>query len=502
MKYHALFSANVTGGLTAWKTIGDNEETWEACPAIPWETPGGVALAGNSSKIAVSGDGMWAVTTKGYSTDTFRIILLRRDGDQWRVVSTLTGSDASGISYSGNDVSMSYNGEWILFQPNATGPVRVLHRVGTVLTEVDTGFVYSSNSHPRGAVSPDGKWFYIFTSASTAVLLRRTGETFEQVALSPEPNRTPTNCGVFSADSKFFFGFIATTVHAYALTDGPTAVSVANYVPSSEVPATNAPRTLIEVGDKLFVLYAGSTTAHGARLQVIDFDPVALTITRNSNNVITVSSTADQPTHMAVAPSGLWMILFRPAMAYPGNMTVYEVVYTDDVVSLVNRSNGLGVVPSINGLQHVTFGPELIVGEVTLYDGALLSLLAGTVDRANLKMALLSASAVFNPAHTQLTQVTAGGFDEIVTADWPAGGKAMANAHYTPVGSDVMLVSDPVNASVLAADLVFARAVIYDNTSVNKRPIMFVEFGSTRTVAVGEQVEFQATTDGLLLFER
>lgn len=141
----------------------------------------------------------------------------------------------------------------------------------------------------------------------------------------------------------------------------------------------------------------------------------------------------------------------------------------------------------------ITVGPEISIASIAnVYDSAVAAIANRTANFGNLKIALLSSWASFNPANTTLAQAL--GANEVYGSSWPQGGIACNAATFVGLGTDEAGLSITVPALDLlaAGSITFHYAVIYDNADANKRPLLFLDFGEEITATQPDRVQLSA----------
>lgn len=135
------------------------------------------------------------------------------------------------------------------------------------------------------------------------------------------------------------------------------------------------------------------------------------------------------------------------------------------------------------------------------YNSSVEALLEGGVDLTNLKIALMTDAAIFNAAHTTLTQVL--GSDEAYGSSWPQGGVPTNDATYLPtgVGAETALrLTIPPTDMAAAGTFTFRKAVIYDDTHTDKRPLVFLTFNEDKVVVQNDRMQFTSAASRLAIF--
>lgn len=133
------------------------------------------------------------------------------------------------------------------------------------------------------------------------------------------------------------------------------------------------------------------------------------------------------------------------------------------------------------------------------YNHTIKKVLGGEVALPQCFFMLLNNNAVFNGAHTLLTQVAGAlSVNEVAGNGWPIGGEAM------PLSASIVDTNggllDAVTVSLTATGGPIGPAykgLIYDKQAVDKTPLWFTDFGGSQSAA--ETVDFTFTTPAGLL---
>lgn len=134
------------------------------------------------------------------------------------------------------------------------------------------------------------------------------------------------------------------------------------------------------------------------------------------------------------------------------------------------------------------------------YNHTAKKLLNKEVTLTTLKVMLLSNTAAFNAANTQLTQVTNAGAYQVSGNGWAAGGPTLAGVAVTIVDTDGAML-DANDVSVDAAGGVIGpapKAVIYDDSDANDAPLFFIDFGESLQAGDGTPFKITINPNGLM----
>lgn len=153
------------------------------------------------------------------------------------------------------------------------------------------------------------------------------------------------------------------------------------------------------------------------------------------------------------------------------------------------------------GMTVQAMSPHLVnpIGLAQIYNGVIDQIIDEEVDLSNLKLTLLKAGAAFNPAHTTLAQVTAGGL-EVDTGGWPIGGLKLNNVQKVDAGNVVNIKADPLYRIVVGSPLTARYAVVYDDTQAGDRPLVFVDLLVEKLTARNAEMVLSFRSNNLLTF--
>ncbi len=126
-------------------------------------------------------------------------------------------------------------------------------------------------------------------------------------------------------------------------------------------------------------------------------------------------------------------------------------------------------------------------------------LVAAEVAYGSLKLMLLTNAAAFVAAHTQLSQVTNAGANEVSGYGWTAGGEPLENVTVTTADTNgVMLNADDIEVLAdLGAIGPAYKAVIYDDADADDAPLWLIDFGEAKTADDGTPFKIVINAAGL-----
>ena len=135
------------------------------------------------------------------------------------------------------------------------------------------------------------------------------------------------------------------------------------------------------------------------------------------------------------------------------------------------------------------------------YNDAVPGLTLGSINIESLKIALLSAGASFQKTDTTLDQVTGGGAHEVYGNGWPEGGKSLQNGRWEVRSpASVSIAFDDVTQIIIEDTLRFNYAVIYDDSHVDKKPLIFIDFNGLQRAEKDSELKLTFGADGLILY--
>ena len=140
---------------------------------------------------------------------------------------------------------------------------------------------------------------------------------------------------------------------------------------------------------------------------------------------------------------------------------------------------------------------------ISLYNHTAKKLANKEVTLTTLKVMLLDATATFNAANTQLTDVAgAANAKEVSGNGWTVGGETIANAAVTTVTTnDAKLDGDDIAVTASGGSIGPAPyAVIYDDTDANDAPLAFIDLDGAKEAGDTTQFKINWNANGILTF--
>lgn len=168
-----------------------------------------------------------------------------------------------------------------------------------------------------------------------------------------------------------------------------------------------------------------------------------------------------------------------------------------DYVALANAMDNIpaGVVVqemSTHAVNPLAFGK--------LYSGAISAVIQSQVDYSNIKFALLTEFAAFDPGHVTFEQVTGNGLYSVNTGQFPADGQVLTGVTPVDLGDVYAVKSDDVTRTIIITNLSFRYAVAYDATS--GRPLVFFDYTANRLVPKNTEMTLSFKDGNLITFAR
>jgi hypothetical protein len=136
--------------------------------------------------------------------------------------------------------------------------------------------------------------------------------------------------------------------------------------------------------------------------------------------------------------------------------------------------------------QALSLGRTDAFGWPTLYDDAVAEFSDNVADLDNLKLTLLTSSAVFDAAHDTMSDVTNATAWEVQTGGWPAGGVPLTGVSTLAGDGFFALLCDTVSQIIIETGVTFRNLVIYDAT--NDSPLIFINLLNDRSYAKNREL--------------
>ena len=156
-------------------------------------------------------------------------------------------------------------------------------------------------------------------------------------------------------------------------------------------------------------------------------------------------------------------------------------------------------IPTLIVSQALSQGRVLPAGDARVYDAAIAAAGEGGINWNNLKLTLLTASAVVDLTDGSLDVVTNLGAWEVSTGDWPAGGYPLTNVLPVETAGMYTFTADPIEHTVFTSNLFARYAVIYDD--ISDTPISLIDFGAERSIVSGREAVISFVNGAFFRFQ-
>lgn len=148
-------------------------------------------------------------------------------------------------------------------------------------------------------------------------------------------------------------------------------------------------------------------------------------------------------------------------------------------------------------LQAISTHTDNPLGTGKVFPVALEKLLPN--DFQTLKLMLLSSDATFNSQATTASAVSNSGANEVSGYGWPAGGLPLLNIEdQVRSGGFIARVADNVKQTIAGGNLVFRRAMIYEEET--DMPVIFIDFPEDQTAEADLSAVFNFQDAGFVRF--
>lgn len=200
--------------------------------------------------------------------------------------------------------------------------------------------------------------------------------------------------------------------------------------------------------------------------------------------------------------AGVFLFAFDSATISTGRVRGYR--YTgpyDNLVEIAEISDLFDDWNSTPSYLAVSDVVEVADAPAVLYNTGIEDIVSGAVDLTSLKIALLSNAATFNPTHTTLAQVLGG--NEVYGSSWPQGGIDTNDGLYEKFGTGAdyaLRISIPSLNMADPGTITFRKAVIYDNSHVNKKPLGFITFSEDQVATQFDRMQFSSVNNRFAIF--
>ncbi|MEQ8308014.1 MAG: hypothetical protein RIA09_15765 [Hoeflea sp.] len=136
----------------------------------------------------------------------------------------------------------------------------------------------------------------------------------------------------------------------------------------------------------------------------------------------------------------------------------------------------------------------------SLYNGVIGKIVDETIDYSNIRLALLSEFASFDPDHESLSEVNGGGTFSVSSGEYPVNGELLTGV--TAVDEDQVFTvkADAITRTIVDTNLVFKFAVAYDAT--NDQPLAWFDYTQVRTIPKNTELTLTFRDGNLITFAR
>jgi len=96
------------------------------------------------------------------------------------------------------------------------------------------------------------------------------------------------------------------------------------------------------------------------------------------------------------------------------------------------------------------------------------------------------------------------GVNEVYGSSWPQGGIDVGDGGYAPTGNPdeyAFTATVPPFDLAAAGSITFRYAVIYDNSDANKRPLVWIDFGETKTASQLDRMQIASANSAVAIFK-
>lgn len=451
---------------------------------------------------------------------------------------------ASGISLA--SASFTPDNEYLIAASNtsSTTPFRMWRNVSNSFVEITMGSISSTSSFSKIrwmtnthviAVGAQGVWFGVLNRSTHSVSWTRTSTTaYDWVA--PHPDGLRTICCTTAGALVWFLrtgDTLASTSGSFQGSEGKTfpqwnstgdifvvltptgqyPVPIRKLVPTNyltyvgtDVPANEIAANGVARGALLYdragirLLYSVERGNRLGSAPVGNFNINVLGSHQGPD-----SKTASIPalaTTMAFATDTIVLAGVNSTAStgrvrgFNYNYASFDYVEIPEIAAIFSDWSMIATDIAVSNMTNLNANP------VDVYNSTLSDLINDDVDLSSLKIALLSTASGFNQSHTTLAQVL--GANEVSGSSWPTGGVSTGTATFAIDGSgpDYCLNLDiPAVDMVASGSFSFSAAVIYDNTNVDKKPLVFMTFDTPQTINQFDRVKFNITGNKLIILD-
>jgi WD40 repeat protein len=171
----------------------------------------------------------------------------------------------------------------------------------------------------------------------------------------------------------------------------------------------------------------------------------------------------------------------------------FDGAFTELTGAMTNIvTGGAAQATSTHAVNPLAFGQ--------LYNGVVAKIVDEQIDYSNVKLALLSEFASFDPTHSTLAEVNGAGVYSVSTGMYPVDGELITGITPTDEGAIYAIKADAITRTIIDTNLEFKYAVAYDAT--NDTPLAWFDYVQNRTIPKNTEVTFTFRDGNLITFAR
>lgn len=163
-------------------------------------------------------------------------------------------------------------------------------------------------------------------------------------------------------------------------------------------------------------------------------------------------------------------------------------------------ANAMDNIPAGVAIQEMSTHAVNPLAFGKLYSGAISDIIQSQVDYANIKFALLTEFASFDPNHATFAEVTGNGLYSVNTGQYPPDGQVLTGVAPVDLGDTYAVKADAVTRTIIMTNLNFRYGVAYDAT--NDRPLVFFDYTANRLVPKNTEMTLSFKDGNFITFAR
>lgn len=356
------------------------------------------------------------------------------------------------------------------------------------------------------AIAPGGEYFACGRESASVYFRnwKRTGDTVAEYAMASNPSvgflKSRFNKHDMMAAIRYGTSYIHVQPANWAgnayFTGGAYVNFPAAMQPSTDTGMARAP--LDWTKDGTCIVYGIGATPY---LGVMFSANIAFPVSFIRSNFVLGSALAAAPLAVRAIKDKEFFVAVNSATATTGRVRKFDLNADGDFVEDASVATIFSAWNAI--FTDVAVSNAIVVSSVPvqMYDSSIEDIVSGAVDLTNLKIALMSNAAAFDADHTTLAQVLAG--NEVYGSSWPQGGIATSDGLYEKFGTGADYALRIPIPSLNMADpgsFTFRKAVIYDDSHTDKKPLGFLTFDTDKLVEQYDRMQFSSTNARFAIF--